>query len=98
MGICNICYTNIFGVLSCTCMSFLRVALRRISHCNSYACRFWVSLPSSMLIKPKKGEGANGHINKKYRLVMFDKGINVKAEVFSTMTASLLALAKGKYN
>lgn len=29
---------------------------------------------------------------------MFDKGINVKAEVFSTMTASLLALAKGKYN
>lgn len=29
---------------------------------------------------------------------MFDKGINVKAEVFSTMAASSLPLAKGKYN
>jgi len=29
---------------------------------------------------------------------MFDKGIDVKAEVFSTMAASSLPLAKGKYN
>lgn len=51
-----------------------------------------------MLIKPKKGEGVNSHINKKYRLVIFDKGTDVKTEVFSTMTASLLPLANGKYN
>lgn len=26
-------------------------------HHNSHACRFWVSLPPAMLIKPKRGEG-----------------------------------------
>jgi len=40
----------------------------------------------------------NSHTNKNCRLVIFDKGTDVKTEIFNAMTASLLYLAKGKCN
>lgn len=64
---------------------------------NSYACCFWVSLPPAMVIKQKGGR-VNSHTNRKHRLVILDKGADVKTEIFNTMTASLLYLAKGKCN